>query len=112
MPSISTRESNEMFGLALWTEWRTQRSQSTGQAALARAAGLISAVRGRQKNSAALEENPRHPSLQLKRGRLVLVGSRGLNYRALAVEASHWGRSEFWIGSHAEYFEKIKSEAS
>ena len=54
------------------------------------------------KNYALLKENPRHPSLQLKRvGRFwsVRVGSR---YRALAVQVDEdllW----FWIGSHADY---------
>ncbi len=54
------------------------------------------------KNYALLKENPRHPSLQLKKvGRFwsVRVGGR---YRALAVEVDQdllW----FWIGSHAEY---------
>jgi hypothetical protein len=54
------------------------------------------------KNYALLKENPRHPSLQLKKvGRFwsVRVGSR---YRALAVEVDQdllW----FWIGSHADY---------
>jgi mRNA-degrading endonuclease RelE of RelBE toxin-antitoxin system len=54
------------------------------------------------KNFALLKDNPRHPSLQLKKvGRFwsARVGSR---YRALAVENNHnlvW----FWIGSHAEY---------
>jgi hypothetical protein len=54
------------------------------------------------KNYALLKENPRHPSLQLKKvGRFwsVRVGSR---YRALAVEDNQnlvW----FWIGSHADY---------
>ena len=55
------------------------------------------------KNYALLKENPRHPSLQLKKvGRFcsVRVGSR---YRALAVEVDQdllW----FWIGSHADYY--------
>jgi len=54
------------------------------------------------KNYALLKENPRHPSLQLKKvGRFwsVRVGSR---YRALAVRVDEdllW----FWIGSHADY---------
>ena len=54
------------------------------------------------KNYALLKENPRHPSLQLKKvGRFwsVRVGSR---YRALAVEENQnliW----FWIGSHGDY---------
>jgi len=48
-----------------------------------------------------LKQNPRHPSLQLKRvGRFwsVRVG----RYRALAVEVDA-GLLWFWIGSHADY---------
>ena len=54
------------------------------------------------KNYALLKDDPRHPSLHLKKvGRFwsVRVGSR---YRALAVETDGdlvW----FWIGSHADY---------
>ena len=54
------------------------------------------------KNYALLKENPRHPSLQLKKvGRFwsIRVGNR---YRALAVEENQnliW----FWIGSHGDY---------
>jgi hypothetical protein len=54
------------------------------------------------KNYSLLKENPRHPSLQLKKvGRFwsVRVGSR---YRALAVRVDEdllW----FWIGSHSDY---------
>jgi hypothetical protein len=54
------------------------------------------------KNYVLLKENPRHPSLQLKRvGRFlsVRVGSR---YRALAIELDA-GLLWFWIGSHADY---------
>ena len=54
------------------------------------------------KNYALLKDNPRHPSLQLKKvGRFwsVRVGSR---YRALAVEVEE-GLLWFWIGSHADY---------
>ena len=54
------------------------------------------------KNYTLLKENPRHPSLQLKRvGRFwsVRIGSR---YRALAVEVDA-GLLRFWIGSHADY---------
>jgi hypothetical protein len=61
------------------------------------------------KNYALLKENPRHPSLQLKKvGRFWSVRV-GLDFRALAVDA-HDGLVWFWIGSHAEYVEKIKSE--
>jgi mRNA-degrading endonuclease RelE of RelBE toxin-antitoxin system len=54
------------------------------------------------KSYALLKENPRHPSLQLKKvGRFwsVRVGNR---YRALAVEIEG-GLLWFWIGSHADY---------
>ncbi|WP_422318004.1 type II toxin-antitoxin system RelE family toxin [Roseiarcus sp.] len=54
------------------------------------------------KNYALLKDNPRHPSLQLKKvGRFwsVRVGPR---YRALAVEVDT-GLLWFWIGSHADY---------
>lgn len=54
------------------------------------------------KNYALLKENPRHPSLRLKKvGRFwsVRVGSR---HRALAVEVDD-GLLWFWIGSHADY---------
>jgi hypothetical protein len=54
------------------------------------------------RNYALLKENPRHPSLQLKKvGRFWSVRV-GLRYRALAIEAGNdlvW----FWIGSHADY---------
>ena len=54
------------------------------------------------KNYELLKDDPRHPSLQLKKiGRFwsVRVGSR---YRALAVEVDE-GLLWFWIGSHADY---------
>ena len=54
------------------------------------------------QNYTLLKENPRHPSLQLKKiGRFwsVRIGSC---YRALAVEVDA-GLLWFWIGSHADY---------
>lgn len=49
-----------------------------------------------------LKENPRHPSLQLKRvGRYWSVRV-GLHYRALAVEIPD-GLLWFWIGDHGTY---------
>jgi mRNA-degrading endonuclease RelE of RelBE toxin-antitoxin system len=54
------------------------------------------------KNYALLKDNPRHPSLQLKKvGRFwsVRIGAR---YRALAVEVDA-GLLWSWIGSHADY---------
>jgi mRNA-degrading endonuclease RelE of RelBE toxin-antitoxin system len=53
------------------------------------------------KTYALLKQNPRHPSLHLKKvGRFwsVRVG----RYRALAVEVDA-GLLWFWIGSHADY---------
>ena len=51
---------------------------------------------------AALKENPRHPSLHLKKvGRCWSVRV-GRQYRAAAVESME-GLVWFWIGTHAEY---------
>jgi hypothetical protein len=54
------------------------------------------------KNYALLKENPKHPSLSLKKvGRYWSVRV-GLRYRALAIEDNNdlvW----FWIGSHSDY---------
>lgn len=63
------------------------------------------------KNYALLKENPRHPSLQFKKIGRLWSARVGLSYRALAVEAPR-GLVWFWIGSHAEYNEKIKGEGS
>jgi hypothetical protein len=51
---------------------------------------------------AHLKENPRHPSLQLKKVGRFWSARVGGHYRALAVEAGDslvW----FWIGTHADY---------
>lgn len=51
---------------------------------------------------AMLRENPRHPSLHLKRAGRFWSVRVGLHHRALAVEDGSdlvW----FWIGTHAEY---------
>ena len=54
------------------------------------------------KNYALLKDNPRHPSLQLKKvGRFWSVRV-GIRYGALAVEVDA-GLLWFWIGSHADY---------
>ncbi|MFL6930987.1 MAG: type II toxin-antitoxin system RelE family toxin [Xanthobacteraceae bacterium] len=54
------------------------------------------------KNYALLKENPRHPSLHLKKiGRFWSVRI-GLRHRALATEVDD-GLLWFWIGSHADY---------
>jgi hypothetical protein len=54
------------------------------------------------KNYSLLKENPKHPSLHLKKiGRFWSVRV-GAPYRALAVEVDG-GLLWFWIGSHADY---------
>jgi hypothetical protein len=58
------------------------------------------------KSYSLLKENPKHPSLQLKKvGRFwsARVGSR---YRALAIDVDE-GLLWFWIGSHADYDDLI-----
>jgi hypothetical protein len=61
------------------------------------------------KNFALLKDNPRHPSLQLKKvGRFWSVRV-GLGYRALAVAVDD-GLLWFWIGSHADYDATMKAE--
>ena len=54
------------------------------------------------KSFALLKQDPRHPSLQLKKLDSVWSARVGLHYRALAVEVPG-GFLWFWIGTHAEY---------
>ena len=49
-----------------------------------------------------MKEDPRHPSIRLKKVGRYYSARVGLNHRALAVEAPD-GLVWFWIGSHAEY---------
>ena len=59
------------------------------------------------KNYALLKENPRHPSLQLKKvGRFWSVRV-GRSYRAVGVDAAD-GIVWFWIGTHAEYDKLVR----
>jgi hypothetical protein len=54
-----------------------------------------------------LKDNPRHPSLQLKKVARFWSARVGSRYRALAVETDGdlvW----FWIGSHAEYDDLVR----
>jgi len=54
------------------------------------------------RNYSLLKQDPRHPSLRLKKiGRFWSVRV-GLGHRALAVEAKE-GLVWFWIGSHSDY---------
>jgi hypothetical protein len=49
-----------------------------------------------------LKQNPRHPSLRLKKAGVFWTVRIGLHYRALAKERAE-GLNWFWIGHHAEY---------
>lgn len=54
------------------------------------------------KSFALLKQDPRHPSLQLKKLDSLWSARVGLHYRALAIEVPG-GFLWFWIGTHAEY---------
>jgi hypothetical protein len=51
---------------------------------------------------ALMRDNPRHPSIQLKRAGRFWAARVGLHYRALGVDSSD-GIVWFWIGPHSEY---------
>lgn len=54
-----------------------------------------------------LKENPKHPSLHLKKIKDIWSVRAGIKYRALGVEKDSnivW----YWIGSHSDYNELIK----
>jgi hypothetical protein len=54
------------------------------------------------KNYELLKENPRHPSLQLKRIEELWSVRVGKHYRAIGIDAPG-GIQWIWIGSHNEY---------
>ena len=54
------------------------------------------------KNFALLKENPRHPSLRLKKVGAFWSVRVGLGYRALGKDRSE-GVVWWWIGSHSDY---------
>lgn len=54
------------------------------------------------KNYDLLKDNPRHPSLHLKKVGVYWSVRVGISYRAVAVEIDE-GLLWFWIGTHAEY---------
>ncbi|MFL9827650.1 type II toxin-antitoxin system RelE family toxin [Rhodoplanes sp. SY1] len=54
------------------------------------------------KNFALLKQDPRHPSLHMKKVGRFWSARVGLQHRALAVEIDG-GLLWFWIGSHADY---------
>lgn len=49
-----------------------------------------------------MKEDPRHPSIRLKKVRTLWSAIIGFRYRALAVENED-GLLWFWFGTHAEY---------
>jgi hypothetical protein len=59
------------------------------------------------KNYGLLKEDPRHPSLRLKKVGKYWSVRAGRGYRALATEVDG-GLLWFWIGSHKDYDELIK----
>jgi len=54
------------------------------------------------KNFELLKENPRHPSLQLKRIEELWSVRVGRQYRAIGIDVPD-GIQWIWIGSHADY---------
>jgi len=54
------------------------------------------------KNFELLKNNPKHPSLHLKKVAKYWSARVGIKYRALAVEIDE-GLIWFWIGTHSEY---------
>jgi hypothetical protein len=59
------------------------------------------------KNFALLQQDPHHPSLQLKKVGAFWSARVGLRYRALARERSE-GLVWFWIGHHRDYDQFLK----
>jgi hypothetical protein len=56
------------------------------------------------KNFALLKENPRHPSLRLKRIDELWSVRVGINHRALGIDVANGrGIQWIWVGSHADY---------
>lgn len=54
------------------------------------------------KNYELLKENPRHPSLRLKRIEELWSVRVGQNYRGIGIDVTG-GIQWIWIGSHADY---------
>ena len=59
------------------------------------------------KNFALLKQNPRHPSLRLKKVGVFYAARVGLQYRVLA-KARAEGLVWIWIGHHSEYDRFLK----
>jgi len=54
------------------------------------------------RNFSFLKNNPRHPSLHMKKAGHYWSVRVGLHYRAVAVEVPE-GLLWFWVGSHEDY---------
>ncbi len=59
------------------------------------------------KNFSLLKDDPRHPSLHIKKAGNYWSVRVGKRHRALAVEVDE-GLLWFWIGTHAEYDKLLK----
>ena len=59
------------------------------------------------RNFEIMKENPRHPSLRLKKIGPLWSARVGISYRALGRDRKE-GIVWFWIGPHAEYDQLIK----
>ena len=55
-----------------------------------------------RKDFELLKQNPRHPSLRLKKAGDFWTVRVGVHYRAVAKERAE-GLNWFWIGHHSEY---------
>ena len=55
-----------------------------------------------RKDFELLKQNPRHPSLRLKKAGNFWTVRVGIHYRAIAKERAE-GLNWFWIGHHTEY---------
>jgi hypothetical protein len=55
-----------------------------------------------RKDFELLKQNPRHPSLRLKKAGVFWTARIGIHYRAVAKERPE-GLNWFWIGHHSEY---------
>jgi hypothetical protein len=66
----------------------------------------VSTQRLADKNFKLLKENPKHPSLALKKVGRYWSARVGKRYRALGVAVDD-GMLWFWIGTHAEYDDLI-----
>ena len=59
------------------------------------------------ENFKLLKQDPRHPSLHLKKVGRYWSARVGIKYRTVAVEVEE-GLVWFWIGTHAEYDKLIQ----